>query len=422
MPRRRRARAWTLTGAILMLAATCQCKVRIGINKGKQAAEKELGGTVGAESLSGLGRALRRDNATATLSEPGRVPPPGEVIEIDYKRDSSGGTVIQSHELMLRHAPGVFGFASRCELGVAADHCAEPEFASTDPFCRSGMLSVCLRLLPSCETFETRPPCRADANECCRCAFQMCPLVSAGCKRIDRECYSQGVDGNGPKEAPRSLAHSLAKELPDAVRTAIQKVFSLLDLDKDGTLGHAELSVLLSAFSSAHTKSWAKLTPTKFTTIRSELGAEAHGVAVDHCFKAFRRRRGMLYNMMLRAVTAAAAGRKTRLEEHAESIETIFKHYNKDENEILSAAEFAELSAGDDSYALLASKGLSLTDLKMLYLETHFRNLDEDMSTLTGGVGIGRASAWVMVFGVTLMLVACVALFFLLKGSVKKNI
>eukprot|EP00954_Amorphochlora_amoebiformis_P020367 1338949-Amorphochlora_amoeboformis.AAC.1 len=125
---------------------------------------RELRGEVIREPDMGMGRRRVRFEGSPELME--SVEP---VIAIDYKNAADGQTIIKvslsiqinrgnsrlfpfqflpspvvpkhiplenprhpsltapeiSHELMLRHAPGVFGFASKCELDTAADHCVE---------------------------------------------------------------------------------------------------------------------------------------------------------------------------------------------------------------------------------------------------------------------------------------------------------
>eukprot|EP00471_Norrisiella_sphaerica_P005417 CAMPEP_0184483492 /NCGR_PEP_ID=MMETSP0113_2-20130426/5149_1 /TAXON_ID=91329 /ORGANISM="Norrisiella sphaerica, Strain BC52" /LENGTH=491 /DNA_ID=CAMNT_0026863933 /DNA_START=293 /DNA_END=1768 /DNA_ORIENTATION=+ len=310
---------------------------------------------------------------TSQELQPERMEEAGEpVIEIDYKNAGDGEIVIKSHELMLRHAPGIFGFASKCELDVAADHCAEVGMAEGDPFCTSGVIHTCRSLLPTCEEFESMPPCDKDRNECCKCAFQMCPLSRLGCKRVDRECYSEGATSK--RTTPEG------KVIEPSTRRAIQRVFNMLDLDGDTFLDRGELAMLLSAFSSAHTTQWDRLTHSKYLTVCSEVGASPKlGVSLKEVYKAFSRRRGVLYNMMLLAVKSVKSGRQTKLEKHQASVQTIFALCDNDGDGVLSKKEFLELTGGEESKAVRPGDRITVTRLKMLYLESHFRDLDEDL-------------------------------------------
>eukprot|EP00469_Lotharella_globosa_P017486 CAMPEP_0167825276 /NCGR_PEP_ID=MMETSP0112_2-20121227/9274_1 /TAXON_ID=91324 /ORGANISM="Lotharella globosa, Strain CCCM811" /LENGTH=463 /DNA_ID=CAMNT_0007727361 /DNA_START=360 /DNA_END=1751 /DNA_ORIENTATION=+ len=297
------------------------------------------------------------------------------VIEIDYKSGGDGEVVIKSHELMLRHAPGVFGFASKCELDTAADHCAEGGLAAGDPFCTSGVIHTCRQLLGRCEEFETMPPCDKDRNECCKCSFQMCPLSREGCQRINRECYSD-VGNSGSSSESRS---SLSAE----TRRAVQRIFNMLDLNGDAVLDRGELAMLLSAFSSAHTTEWDRMSQHKYLTICSELGSASNkGVALSEAYKAFERRRGVLYNLMLRSVKFVKEGRQTQLEKHQASVQTIFALCDEDGDGVLSPKEFQKITKGKPVDEVRPGDRITVSRLKMLYLESHFRDLDVDLSAL----------------------------------------
>eukprot|EP00466_Bigelowiella_natans_P000586 jgi/Bigna1/66505/fgenesh1_pg.1_\ len=311
------------------------------------------------------------------------------VIEIDYKSGGDGAVVMKSHELMLRHAPGVFGFASKCELDTAADHCAEIGLAAGDPFCTSGIINTCRNLLPQCESFETSPPCDKSRNECCKCAFQMCPLSRLGCQRIDRECYSEGGKTGSPSSG-RGSEEAIEAE----TRRAIQRVFNMLDLDGNTYSDRSELAMLLSAFSSAHTTTWDHMTQAKYLTICSELGATSKlGPSLKEVYKAFARRRGVLYNLMLRAVDSVKSGRQTQLEKHQAKVQTIFALCDENGDGVLAAQEIDKLTAGKATPSVHPGDRISVTRLKMLYLESHFRDLEEDFDRLRNAFKASDSSA-----------------------------
>ncbi|GAB5364267.1 hypothetical protein AAMO2058_000955200 [Amorphochlora amoebiformis] len=372
---------------------------------------RELRGEVIREPDMGMGRRRVRFEGSPELME--SVEP---VIAIDYKNAADGQTIIKSHELMLRHAPGVFGFASKCELDTAADHCVERGLADGDEFCKSGLLDTCRALLPRCEHFEMKPPCNPDQNECCKCAFQMCPLSNVGCKRINRECYSE-VSKSDPQD-----------ELSSETTRAILRVFNLLDIDGTGLLDRGELAILLSAFSSAHTTTWDKLTQHKYYTLCSELGIPwEKGITRSDVYRAFSRKRGVLYNMMLRAVSHVKQGRQTTLEKHLASVQTIFALCDSNGDGVLSIKEFKSLTGSNRlPKEINTHQHATVTQLKMLYLESHFRDLDTDLqhvrSTMLGAPSLvnHESEKWIMPFLLSMVAILLLTLAALVYAMVMR--
>jgi len=136
------------------------------------------------------------------------------------------------------------------------------------------------------------------------------------------------------------------------------------------------------------------MTQAKYLTICSELGATSKlGPSLKEVYKAFARRRGVLYNLMLRAVDSVKSGRQTQLEKHQAKVQTIFALCDENGDGVLAAQEIDKLTAGKATPSVHPGDRISVTRLKMLYLESHFRDLEEDFDRLRNAFKASDSSA-----------------------------